>query len=386
MSRLANRVSFLFTICLFVLGILLGGCGGPPPPRRPPLPPSQTDLVLLTSTALCDQKVGFQQKHPLATQSGTTWGSGQELLIHAGQSVSHGEESYFFNDDGLLVGALFMFSKGLDLKPYPVLRKTLSQLKPTVEFYLTIAQLESHANMESSALLETGDAKTTTQYLVTGLQDRPILLAASITIDPYVRLFSPYRREFLDRLRVPSGGKDGQKMETQGSEDKEPFASLQQFARGQTAQLAYCGEKNYPIAAEAYQKAIASGFTNKVWLAEVHHKLGVAWQALGQLDKAKAELQQSLTIRPNTPEVLNNLGTLYMKMGDRAGGRSSFERAVVLRPNYALARYNLAETYEATDPKRAIAEYETYLALVEGIPEEEDRIAQVKERIKTLKE
>ena len=386
MSRLTHRGCSLFSLCLLALLFLLEGCGGPPPPRRAPLPPSKTDLLLLTSAALCDQKAGFQQKHPLTKQPGTTWGSGEELRIHAEQSVSHGEESYFFNDDGLLVGALFTFPKGLDLKPYPVLRQTLSQLKPTVEFYLTIAQLESHANMESSALLETGDAKTTTQYLVTGLQDRPILLAASLTIDPYVRLFSPYRREFLDRLRAPSDGKDGQKMESQGSEDKEPFTSLQQFARGQTAQLAYCGDKNYPIAAEAYQKAIASGFTNKVWLAEVHHKLGVAWQALGQLDKAKAELQKSLTIRPNTPEVLNNLGTVYMKLGDRAGGRSSFERAVVLRPNYALARYNLAETYEATDTKRAIAEYETYLALVEGIPEEADRIVQVKERVKALKQ
>lgn len=175
-------------------------------------------------------------------------------------------------------------------------------------------------------------------------------------------------------------------MESQGSEDKEPFASLQQFARGQTAQLAYCGEKNYPIAAEAYQKAIASGFTNKVWLAEAHHKLGVAWQALGHLDKAQTELKQSLSIRPNTPEVLNNLGTVYVALGDKAKGRSLFERAVVLRPNYALARYNLAEAYEATDTKRAIAEYETYVALVEGIPEEEERIAQVKERIKTLKQ
>lgn len=381
-----DRASSFVIICLLVLGILLEGCGGPPPPRRPPLPPSKTDLLLLTSAALCDQKAGFQQKYPLAKQSRTTWGSGQELLIHAEQSVSHGEESYFFNDDGLLVGALFIFPKGLDLKPYPVLRQTLSQLKPTVEFYLTIAQLEAHANMESSALLETGDAKTTTQYLVTGIQDRPILLAASITIDPYVRLFSPYRREFLDRLRAPLDGRDGQKMESQGSEDKEPFSSLQQFARGQTAQLAYCGDKNYSIAAEAYQKAIASGFTNKVWLAEAHHKLGVTWQALGQLEKAKAELRQSLTIRPNTPDVLNNLGTVYIKLGNRAEGLNSFERAVVLRPNYALARYNLAETYEATNTKRAIAEYETYLALVEGIPEEEDRIAHVKERLKTLKQ
>lgn len=382
-----NHIVPLFTVAwLFVALGLLNGCGGPSAPVRPPLPPSKSDLVLLGSTALCERNRVFATTHPSVTSTPKAWGSGQEVLIPEETSASHGNESYFFDEDGLLVGALFLFPKGLDLKPYPVLQQTLSQLKPTVEFYLSVAQLEARANMESSALFETGDEKTTTQYLVTGLPERPMLLAASRTIDPYVRLFSPYRREFLDRLRHPTGGADGQRMESQGSEDKEPFSSLQQFARGQTAQLAYCGDKNYEIAADAYQKTLATGFTNKVWLAEVRHKLGVTWQVQGQLEQAKAELQQSLALRPNIPEVLNNLGTVLIKLGDHAAGLRAFEKAVTLRPNYALARYNLAGAYEATNPKRALSEYETYFALVEGIPEEEARIAHVKERIKALKQ
>ncbi|GKS63378.1 hypothetical protein YTPLAS72_06820 [Nitrospira sp.] len=307
-------------------------------------------------------------------------------MIPPERSASHGEESYFFDEDGVLVGALFSFPRGLDLQPYSVLRHTLSQLKPSLEFYLNVAQLEARKDMESSALLETGDEKSTTQYLVSNLRDHPILLQVSFTIDPYVRLFSPYRREFLDRLRKPGGDKGGQNIESQGIEDSEPFSSLQQFARGQTAQLAYCGEKNYDIAADAYQKSITSGFTNSVWLAEAHHKLGVAWQVKGQLAKAKAELLRSLDLRPNIPEVLNNLGTIEIGLGDKARGVSLFERAIVLRPNYALARYNLAEATEMTNPKRALSEYETYLAIVEGIPDEADRIAHVKERLKALKQ
>ncbi|MBX3318714.1 MAG: hypothetical protein KF890_02440 [Nitrospira sp.] len=314
------------------------------------------------------------------------WGSGQELMIPPERSASHGEESYFFDEDGVLVGALFSFPRGLDLQPYSVLRHTLSQLKPSLEFYLNVAQLEARKDMESSALLETGDEKSTTQYLISNLRDHPILLQASFTIDPYVRLFSPYRREFLDRLRKPGGDKGGQNIESQGIEDSEPFSSLQQFARGQTAQLAYCGEKNYDIAADAYQKSITSGFTNSVWLAEAHHKLGVAWQVKGQLAKAKAELLRSLDLRPNIPEVLNNLGTIEIGLGDKAAGVGLFERAIILRPNYALARYNLAEATEMTNPKRALSEYETYLAIVEGIPDEADRIAHVKERLKALKQ
>lgn len=363
---------------------LLSGCG-PPAPVRPNLPPSETDLVLLKSAALCDRKPAFHAKLPAAPQTGRVWGSGQEIAVSPAHSASHGEESYFFDEDGLLVGAVFTFPQGLDLAPYSVLRHTLSLLKPSLEFYLNVSQLATKANMDTSAIFETGDEKSTTQYLVTGTREHPVLLQASFTIDPYVRLFSPYRREFLDRLRHPGGGKLGQQIESQGSEDKEPFASLQQFARGQTAQLGYCGDKNYDVARDAYQKAIAGGFTNKVWLAEAHHKLGLAWEAKGEWDKAKAEMVQSLAIRPNIPEVLNNLGTVHTKLGDKAAALSLFERAVILRPNYAVARYNLAAAYESTNPKRALAEYETFLALVEGNPDEEARAAHARERMKVLR-
>jgi len=368
---------------MLVLSMMMG-CGQNAS-VRPSLPPSATDLALLKSTALCERKPEFLERHASSALASNPWGSGQEVVISETHSASGGDESYFFDENGVLVGALFTFPKGLNLDPYPVLRDTLSRLKPSVEFYANVSQLETTANMEASSIFETGDEKTTTQYLIAGSRKHPILLQASFTIDPYVRLFSPYRREFLDRLRASKGGNGGHNIESQGSEDKEPFVALQQFARGQSAQLAYCGEKNYDVAADAYHKAIAGGFTNKVWLAEAHHKLGLSWAAKGQFDRAKAEIVQSLTIRPNIPEVLNNLGTVHMKLGEKAAALSSFERAVTLRPNYAVARYNLGEALEETNPKRALAEYETFLALVEGIPEEEARAAHVEERIKALK-
>ncbi|MFN3682183.1 MAG: hypothetical protein ACK4VP_09105, partial [Nitrospira sp.] len=268
----------------------------------------------------------------------------------------------------------------------PVLRDTLSRLRPVLEFYLAVAQLDTRSNFDTSAIYETGDEKSTTQYLVTGPPSRPMLLQASFAIDPYARLFSPYRREFLNRLRVAREEGSVQLLEGQGSEDKEPFLSLQQFARGQTAQLAYCGPKNYDVAADAYQKAIASGFRNKVLLAEAHHKLGLSWAAKGQLEQAKAELMQSLAIRPNVPEVLNNLGTVHSRLGEKMAALQAFERAVVLRPNYAVARFNLAEASEESNPRRALAEYETFLALAEGNPEEAARAAYARERIKALKQ
>ena len=377
-----------FTACRFVttltLAVLVTGCETPNP-RQQNMPPSETDLMLMKPGTLCQSKPAFVHQHPPSLFRMNAWGSGQELKIPADRSASHGDESYFFDEDGTLVGTLYTFPSGLDLGPYSVLRHTLTLLKPTLEFYLTVANFSGKANMDSSSLYETGDEKTTTQYLVISAREHPSLLQATFTIDPYVKLFSPYRREFLTRLRHPSGNQAGQQVDSQGAEDKEPFASLQQFARGQTAQLSYCGAQRYEIAADAYRKSIASGFTNKVWQAEAHHKLGQSLFGLGQYEQAKAEMVQSLAIRPNTPEILNNLGSVQLKLGDTAGALASFEKAVTLRPNYAIARFNLAEALEPTNPKRALSEYETYLVLVEGIPEEADRIALVQQRVKKLR-
>jgi len=74
-----------------------------------------------------------------------------------------------------------------------------------------------------------------------------------------------------------------------------------------------------------------------------------------------------------------------MKLGEKTAALGMFEKAVTLRPNYAVARYNLAEAYEPSNPTRALTEYETFLALVEGVPEEEARAAHARERIKALK-
>ena len=374
----------LFLVLAGLIMFLAAACETPPPGRN--LPPSETDLILLKPGTLCQRKTDFVQQHPLSTLTRKPWGSGEELVVPPERSPSHGEESYFIDEDGTLVGALFTFPAGLDLEPYPVLRRTLTLLKPTLEFYINVDNLASKSDMDSSSLFETGDEKTTTQYLVISAPKHPTLLQASMTIDPYVRLFSPYRKEFLNRLRNPGAKKGGQQVANQGAEDKEPFESLQQFARGQAAQLSYCGPQQYEIAADAFKKSIDRGFSNKVWQAEAHHRYGQSLFGLGQYEKAKAEILKSLAIRPNTPEILNNLGSVQLKLGEKDAALASFEKAISLRPNYAIARFNFAEAIESTNPRRAITEYETYLALVEGIPEEADRVALAKQRVKMLKQ
>lgn len=371
--------SFRIGALCFCAAVLLAACAESP---RNPLPPSASDLTLLTTARPCDRKDSFLHIHPGAGIKRASWGSGEELQVLASESAVGAEESYFFDEDGLMVGAVFIFRNGLSLKPYPVLRQTISQLKPDTEFYLSGASLADHENLNSGTLYLTGDEKSTTQYVISEEGSNQTLVMVSFSIDPYVSLLSPYP-EFIARL---GGGQAKGSPEPTGKKKdaREPFASLQQFARAQTAQLGYCNDRDYGKAADAYRKALTLGFTDKVWTAEAHHRLGLALEGQGRLNEAREEMEQSLAMRPNTPEVLNNLGTVYMKLKQRDKAVKVLEKAVLLRPNYPLARYNLAESYEEINAKRAIGEYETYLALVEGMPEEAERIAQVKERIKAL--
>ena len=97
------------------------------------------------------------------------------------------------------------------------------------------------------------------------------------------------------------------------------------------------------------------------------------------------QLERALEIRPNVPEVINNLGSVFVQQKKQAKAVQLFEQAIVLRPNYARARFNLAGALEEVNVRRAIEEYETYLVLVEGISEEEQRVSLAEVRLKQLK-
>lgn len=348
------------------------------------LPPNASDLILLKTAKLCDQKSAVLGRLSGVPVKREVWGTGEELRISTDRSATGADESLFFDQDDQLIGLLFVFPAGVNLKPYPVLRETLSQLKPKIEFYLNIGQVSAQESLDPSALYDTGDATSTTRYLVLS-RDPPTLLAASFTIDPYYKLMSPYRAEFLSRIERGGRATGGSKPLGKGSTDREVFAALQQFARGEAAHFGSCGAKDDARAADAYGKAIAVGFSDKDQLADAHHKLGLALDRSGKLEPAKTAIQKALTVRPNTAEFLNSLGTVYVKLGDQARAMAAFERAVTLRPNYTVARFNLAEAYEQVNVKRAIAEYETYLALVEGIEEEQSRAARAQARVQYLK-
>ena len=362
----------------------LTACGPGPSPRPDPmLPPSASDLELLGATRLCDAEETIVKRWQNIHYQRVPWGAGEQLQRLAQRGQSDYDGFYFFNDEQRLVGAVFRYNRGLSLKPYPVLRQTLSELRPSSTFYIDPTQLLSQEGAQSGVLYRTGDYTSTTQYLVLESEGDPTLLVASFAIDPYEQLLSSYRETFLPGLnRSRSATPGGPSPETDPSDD---FLGLQQFARGEAALFGSCGTAQPAIAIEAYRRSIQHGFKDEGRLAEAHHRLGLALRDQGHLAEAQRELEQALSLRPNSPAIISNFGRVLAEQHQTSRAIELFKRAIVLRPNYAEARFNLAKSLERIDTRRAIEEYETYLALVEGIPREAKRITFVLKRVKQLK-
>ncbi len=366
---------------VFVGLIAWTACSTPPQPE-PGLPPSASDLILLGSTKLCDDKTLVLNSWKGTTFSKEPWGSGERLQRLSQSSQPDHDRFYFFNEEDILVGAIFRFISGLNLEPYPVLRQTLSELPPSSAFFLDPTQLLQSTKAKSGVLFRTGDKLSTTHYLVLDDEDHPELLVASMAIDPYEQLLSSYQESYLPGL-VRTISEEKAKESALSKDNK--FLALQQFARGEAALFLSCGQRQPEVAVDAYRRALEYGFKNEVRLAESHHRLGLALRETGQMAEAQLQLEKALEIRPNVPEVINNLGSVLVQQNKQAQAVELFKKAIVLRPNYARARFNLAEVLEKVNKRRAIEEYETYLALVEGIPEEEPRVLLVEERVKRLK-
>jgi tetratricopeptide (TPR) repeat protein len=309
------------------------------------LPPSASDLELLGASYLCDAKESVVKHWQGLRYEQVPWGSGEQLQRSAQSGQPDHDRFYFFNDEQRLVGAVFRYNHGLSLKPYPVLRQTLSELRPSSTFYIDPTQILSREDARSAVLYRTGDYTSTTQYLV------------------------------LESEGEPSPEKDS-------SDD---FLGLQQFARGEAALFGSCGTAQPTIAVDAYRRSIQLGLKDEARVAEAHHRLGLALLDQDQLADAQRELEQALSLRPNAPAIIGNLGRVLAKQQQQDRAIALFQRALILRPNFAEARFYLATSLEQTDPRRAIEEYETYLALVQGIPREAKRVRFVLERVKRLK-
>lgn len=365
---------------------LLTSCTSGPP--SPSLPPSASDLNLLGPSILCQTKTEAKTSWLKPGSQKTTWGNGSEYFQEIFLPHTQGQWMVF-NTDETLVGAITAFPNGLSLNDYPTLRKTLSELPPAREFYLTSSQLLEGQVPDSATLYRTGEANTTHQYYVRhrpGQDDQ--LIMAVFVLDPYESLLDGNHPRFLSYLKTSPTSPQIPKTTTApapSSTDKD-FLGLQQFARGEISLFGSCGSQYPNIAQDAYQKTIQYGLSETKQLAEAHHRLGLAFSHLKKFPEAKKSIEAALGIKPHASNILNSYGTVLVKLNKIVAGIQAYEQALALQPAYAKARFNLAKTLELINPKRAIQEYETFIVLAEDNPEETAKVAIAKTKIKTLQQ
>ena len=96
--------------------------------------------------------------------------------------------------------------------------------------------------------------------------------------------------------------------------------------------------------------------------AVYHANLGVAFEALGQLDNAAASYQQALTLRPRDADTHYNLGNVLRKQQKWEEAVRHYRQALQLTPRYAEAHCNLGLALAAQgNLEEAVAHHEESL-------------------------
>ena len=309
------------------------------------------------------------------------WGAGEKVIAYRTTAGRESEYHLFFDDRGVLVGYIDIVYEGIDLATQPAYAAWISKQIAT-EFLLPPLIAQRLGGPTSGRLYMDQREKISVRAIVIPHKGRQYLYIDSNVLTAYGPLLSPYRQEYLDQILLPTHSVSN-RFGPQESESRD-YAARQQFAKGEIAHFALCGNPAVDVAVEAYKRAIDIGLSEPLYQAEAYHRLGLAYRDKGLLKEAAAAMEMSLKIRPSIPEVVNHLGKVYEMMGDTTRAVESYHTAIGLKANYALAHFNLAEAIEATQPRRALTAYENYLAYVDPKPGEKDRIAKAKERVKAL--
>jgi len=78
-----------------------------------------------------------------------------------------------------------------------------------------------------------------------------------------------------------------------------------------------------------------------------YHYLGNAFIGQGKIDKAIAQYQQALKLRPDYVHAVYNLGNAYLQQGQTERAIDYYRRTLGLRSDYAMAYFNLGLIFES---------------------------------------
>lgn len=107
----------------------------------------------------------------------------------------------------------------------------------------------------------------------------------------------------------------------------------------------------------AFPDPLMIGLSSFLDGASIHIHRGAAAMREGDLDRALAEYRRASELDPESPKARYNLGSVMLKKGDRDAARKHFLGAVELDPDYRDAHVNLAGMYAETDDWERAAEH-----------------------------
>jgi tetratricopeptide (TPR) repeat protein len=91
--------------------------------------------------------------------------------------------------------------------------------------------------------------------------------------------------------------------------------------------------------------------------ADARYLRAKAYSARGETQKAAAQLEQAVAIRPNFAEAWSDLGQARRTLLDGGGALTAFERAVRSNPEDSVAQYRLGAEYLRQDKPHAAVEH-----------------------------
>src|SRR5207249_3001601 len=97
--------------------------------------------------------------------------------------------------------------------------------------------------------------------------ERQLLHVDANMLTAYAPLLSPYKPEYLNLILLPAGAVPPMLYGPYDSESRD-YIARQQFAKGEVAHFALCGDAQVDVAIQAYKRAIDIGLSETLYQAE----------------------------------------------------------------------------------------------------------------------
>ena len=88
-----------------------------------------------------------------------------------------------------------------------------------------------------------------------------------------------------------------------------------------------------------------------------HNNLALAYQEVGDIDRAIVHMREAIRIKPDKLESVSNLGTLYANQGNYAAAIETYERVLEQNPDHVVSNLNMGYAHEAQGDLDAALDY-----------------------------